>query len=54
MANRGVTALDIELTSTAASLKFRNTQMISLLLYNACDHLSMLGLKLNFVSKKGP
>ena len=41
-------------TSTAAPLKFGNGQVTTL--YNGCNYLSMLGLKLNHVSitKKGP
>ena len=34
-------------------LKFRNGLVISPTLYQACDYLSMLGLKLNHFSKRG-
>ena len=36
-----------------APLKFRNGWVISPTLYQACNYLSMLGLKLNHVSKRG-
>ena len=41
------------LVSTVAPLKFRNVWIIHFTLYNGCDYLSMLVLKLIHVSKRG-
>ena len=40
-------------TSTAQPLKFGNWQVISSHIYNGCDYLSLLGLRLIHVSKRG-
>ena len=40
-------------TSTVASLKFGMGKLFHPTLYNGCNYLSILGLKLNHVSKRG-
>ena len=41
-------------STTVQPLKFGNGYVISSTLYQACDYLSMLVLKLNHVSRRGP
>ena len=41
-------------TSAVQPLKFGNGYVIHSIFYKACDYLSMLGFKLNHVSKRGP
>ena len=36
------------------TLKFRNGQLISYCIYNGCNYLSVLVLKLIYVNEKGP